>query len=71
MVVPVYNAAEYLPLCLDSIAAQSFSQFCCVLADDGSPQDFFAESRAWLEGRGITAQQHHRSEYKAEPGSCL
>ncbi|MBE5038146.1 glycosyltransferase [Subdoligranulum sp. DSM 109015] len=36
VVVPVYNAAEYLPLCLDSIAAQSFSQFCCVLADDGS-----------------------------------
>ena len=36
VVVPVYNAAAYLPLCLDSIAAQSFSQFCCVLADDGS-----------------------------------
>lgn len=36
VVVPVYNAAEYLPLCLDSIAAQSFAQFCCVLADDGS-----------------------------------
>ena len=36
VVVPVYNAAEYLPLCLDSIAAQSFARFCCVLADDGS-----------------------------------
>lgn len=36
VVVPVYNAREYLPLCLTSLAAQSFSEFCAILVDDGS-----------------------------------
>ena len=36
VVVPVYNAREYLPLCLTSLAAQSFSGFCAILVDDGS-----------------------------------
>ena len=27
IVVPVYNTAEYLPACLDSILAQTFTDF--------------------------------------------
>ena len=37
VIVPVYNGAKYLPACVDSITAQSFTDFLCVLVDDGSP----------------------------------
>ena len=36
VVVPVYNAAAFLPACLQSIAAQSMQDFRCYLIDDGS-----------------------------------
>lgn len=39
VVVPVHNAARYLPACLDALAAQTLSDFCCVLVDDGSTDD--------------------------------
>lgn len=36
VIVPVYNGAKYLSACVDSIAAQHFDNFLCVLVDDGS-----------------------------------
>ncbi|MER8185265.1 glycosyltransferase [Kitasatospora sp. NPDC094015] len=36
VVVPIYNVERYLPECLDSIAAQAFDDFECVMVDDGS-----------------------------------
>lgn len=36
VIVPVHNAAAYLPDCLAAIAAQRFDDFCCILVDDGS-----------------------------------
>ena len=36
VVVPVYNAEKYLRQCLDSILSQSFSDWECILVDDGS-----------------------------------
>lgn len=36
VIVPVYNVEAYLPRCLESIAAQTFSDFECILVDDGS-----------------------------------
>lgn len=36
ILVPVYNAAEFLSLCLESIANQSFKDFECLLINDGS-----------------------------------
>lgn len=39
MIVPVYNTAQYLPACLDSILAQTFSDYELLLVDDGSTDD--------------------------------
>ena len=39
VVVPVYNAAAFLPACLQSIAAQSMQDFRCYLIDDGSADE--------------------------------
>jgi CDP-glycerol glycerophosphotransferase len=39
VVVPIYNVADYLEACLESIAEQSFSDLEVVLVDDGSSDD--------------------------------
>ena len=36
IVVPIYGVEKYLRQCLDSIAAQTFKEFECILVDDGS-----------------------------------
>ena len=36
VIIPVYNTASYLPACLDSILAQSYTDYECLLIDDGS-----------------------------------
>ena len=37
VIVPVYNVEKYLRRCVDSILAQSFTDFELILVDDGSP----------------------------------
>jgi glycosyltransferase involved in cell wall biosynthesis len=37
VVVPIYNVERYLPRCIDSILAQTYPDFECILVDDGSP----------------------------------
>lgn len=37
IIVPVYKAEKYLRQCIDSILAQTFIDWECVLVDDGSP----------------------------------
>ena len=37
IIVPVYNVEQYLHRCLDSILAQTFTDFEVLVVDDGSP----------------------------------
>ena len=37
VIVPVYKVEEYLPACIESVLAQTFSDFELILVDDGSP----------------------------------
>jgi len=39
IIVPVYKVEKYLRRCLDSIAAQTFTDWECILIDDGSPDN--------------------------------
>lgn len=39
IIVPVYKVEEYLCRCLDSIVAQTFTDWECILVDDGSPDN--------------------------------
>ena len=39
IIVPVYNVEQYLRRCLDSILAQTFTDWECLLVDDGSPDN--------------------------------
>lgn len=36
VIIPVYNTEKYLRRCLDSIVAQTYKDFECILVDDGS-----------------------------------
>ncbi|CAL9453698.1 bifunctional glycosyltransferase/CDP-glycerol:glycerophosphate glycerophosphotransferase [Streptomyces sp. enrichment culture] len=37
VIVPIYNVEQYLPACLDSLAAQTFRDLEVLMVDDGSP----------------------------------
>ena len=39
VIVPVYNVAEYLSRCVDSILAQSYENLQIILVNDGSSDD--------------------------------
>lgn len=39
IIVPVYKVEQYLRCCLDSIVAQTFTDWECILIDDGSPDN--------------------------------
>lgn len=39
IIVPVYNVEPYLRRCIDSILAQTFTDFELILVDDGSPDN--------------------------------
>lgn len=39
IIVPVYNISMWLPRCMDSICQQTFSDYECILVDDGSCDD--------------------------------
>lgn len=41
VIVPVYNVAQYLSECIDSILAQKYSNFELILVDDGSTDNSF------------------------------
>ena len=36
IVIPIYKVAKYLRECLDSVANQTYGNFCAVLVNDGS-----------------------------------
>ena len=37
VIVPIYNVEEFLSACVNSLLAQTFSDFELILVDDGSP----------------------------------
>lgn len=62
VVVPVYNIAEFLPVCVDSLLAQAYRNIEIVLVDDGSTDGSSAlcDSLAKRDGRIRVCHQVNR-----------
>jgi glycosyltransferase involved in cell wall biosynthesis len=39
IIIPVYNVENYIRECLDSVLSQTFTDYECILVDDGSPDN--------------------------------
>lgn len=61
IIVPVYNAEKYLRRCLDSIRAQTFSDFECILIDDGSTDGSFSICEMYTKTDGRFRSFHQEN----------
>ena len=62
IIVPIYNVEAYLPRCIDSILAQTFTDFELILIDDGSPDRCgdIMEEYAAKDSRIVTIHQENK-----------
>lgn len=67
VVIPVYNVARFLPACLDSLAAQTFRDWTCLLVDDGSSDGSSDICRAYeaRDGRFTVKRTENGGAYAA------
>ena len=49
IVVPCYNQARYIDDCLSSVVSQTFSNWQCIVINDGSQDNIDQVIRPWLE----------------------
>lgn len=49
IVIPVYNMAQYIPCCLDSLAQQTLKEYEALCVDDGSTDDSVAVVREYAK----------------------
>ncbi len=61
IIVPVYNSKKFMPGCIDSILAQTFTNFECILVDDGSTDGsaFICENYRQSDDRIIVIHQEN------------
>ena len=59
VIVPTYNAGEFVAQCLDSVLGQTMGDFELICVDDGSTDDTWAivEERAQRDGRVAALRQ--------------
>ena len=61
IIVPVYNVEKYLPECIESILAQTFTDFELILVEDGSPDGCPALCDAAAEKDGRIRVIHQKN----------
>ncbi|MBO4779936.1 MAG: glycosyltransferase family 2 protein, partial [Selenomonadaceae bacterium] len=49
VIIPVYNAEKFLPICLESLAIQTFTDFEVIIVDDCSTDSSLAVAESYLE----------------------
>jgi len=47
IIIPVYNSEEYIERCLNSVIAQSYKNWECIIVDDGSTDKSFDILESW------------------------
>jgi hypothetical protein len=59
VIIPVYNAEDYLAESLDSVLCQSYSNWECIIIDDGSTDNSSDIARQYVS-KDIRFQYHHQ-----------
>lgn len=70
IIIPVYNTAQYLNQCLESVVAQSYTDWECIVVDDGSSDNSGEVCDEWgkrdnrfviihQENQGVSAARNH------------
>ena len=49
VVVPCYNQAQYLDECLQSVLDQTYTDWECIIVNDGSPDHTEEIAKKWVE----------------------
>ena len=67
VIIPIYNTEEYLPNCIDSILAQTFTDFELILVNDGSTDNSrkICEEYAKKDARIIVVNKNNEGVTKA------
>jgi glycosyltransferase involved in cell wall biosynthesis len=48
VIIPIYNQADKLPLCLDSLLAQTYNDIEVIVVNDGSKDDSLAQAKQYI-----------------------
>jgi glycosyltransferase involved in cell wall biosynthesis len=59
VIMPVYNAAEYVVKAIESVLKQSFDDFELIIIDDGSEDNTLPIIRSYLDKRIVILQNRH------------
>lgn len=62
IIIPVYNVSKYIDQCLQSVLDQSYTNWECILVDDGSKDESGVKCDEWAnkDGRFIVIHQENR-----------
>ncbi|MBP3655155.1 MAG: glycosyltransferase [Clostridia bacterium] len=63
VVIPVYNADQYLEACLDSVLGQTLTEIEVICVDDGSTDDSLAILRAYEQRDSRLTVLHQQNQY--------
>lgn len=70
VIVPVYNVEKYLPMCLNSILAQTYKNFEVICVDDGSTDDSLALLQKYAEKDARIKVIHQKNGGVSAARSC-
>ena len=59
IIIPLYNKAQYIQTALESVFAQTYKEWECIVVDDGSTDNSLDAARAFNDGRLKILSQAH------------
>ena len=68
IIIPLYNKAPYLKKALESVCAQSFTDWECIIMDDGSTDDSATIAAQWISQQEETIRKRFRLLHQANAG---
>ena len=65
IIIPLYNKAPYIKKALESVCAQLFTDWECIIMDDGSTDDSATIAAQWISQQEETIRKRFRLLHQA------